>query len=270
MTGGLIVSTLGLVVTGGITSQDKGLVVSLGGMTVTGNVYVTGSITATTVYASASLGCCGSSYSDRRLKTHIIPLQNALNKINSIRGVYFHWNRTVDSVAAYSRERQVGVIAQEIQSVLPEIVQNVTQEYLGVDYALLAPLLIEGIKELANQTSALQCTVDAMQVPALPGDDVEGSGDGMSLRGANISSPQMVTRNKASIQQMVQVLQTRVVSLESDNQLLHTEVKSLHQDNDSLKADNQLLHKDNDSLRTAVTDLERKLGVLMEHLHLQL
>ena len=54
----------------------------------------------------------------------------------------------MDTVQNYSNNRQVGVIAQEVQAVLPEIVGNVTKEFLGVDYAFLTPLLIEGVKEL--------------------------------------------------------------------------------------------------------------------------
>jgi trimeric autotransporter adhesin len=54
----------------------------------------------------------------------------------------------METVQNYSDQRQVGVIAQEVQAVLPEVVGNVTKEFLGVDYAFLTPLLIEGIKEL--------------------------------------------------------------------------------------------------------------------------
>ena len=78
-----------------------------------------------------------------------------MNKINRLRGVYFNWNRTIDAVSDYSEKRHVGVIAQEVQAVLPELVKNVTKDYIGVDYAFLTPLLIEGVKELSNQTSEL-------------------------------------------------------------------------------------------------------------------
>jgi len=155
VTGGITV-TDGLVVgNGGLSVSTGGLVVGGGGLTVTGNLYVTGTITATaTVTAPVITGgtCCTS---DIRLKQNIASLENPLEKISRLRGVYFHWNRTVQAVETFSDKRHVGVIAQEVQEVLPEIVGNTTDNYLGVDYAFLTPLLIEGVKELSNHTQYL-------------------------------------------------------------------------------------------------------------------
>jgi len=81
--------------------------------------------------------------SDARLKKDVVPLEGALDKIDSIRGVHYHW---ID--AAQPQERQVGVIAQEIQAAYPELVREGGNGFLSVDYPKLTAVLIQSIKEL--------------------------------------------------------------------------------------------------------------------------
>lgn len=118
---------------------------------------VGGSITATgniTAYSS----------SDKRLKENIIPIENALEKIEKIDGVEFDW--TDDFINKESggkgednfhfRKHDVGVIAQEIQSVLPEVVAEREDGYLAVRYEKIVPLLIQSIKELKKEIEELK------------------------------------------------------------------------------------------------------------------
>jgi len=84
-------------------------------------------------------------FSDERLKTDIKTIDNALNKVCDMRGVYF--NR--DGAAG------TGVIAQEIQDILPEVVHD-KQEYLSVAYGNMVGVLIEAIKELRNEVKSLK------------------------------------------------------------------------------------------------------------------
>jgi hypothetical protein len=83
--------------------------------------------------------------SDMRLKTDIEPIDNALDKVLALDGVYFQWNK----LAKQSDGRQVGVIAQNVQQVLPEVVlaSATANDYLSVDYTKLVPVLIEAMKE---------------------------------------------------------------------------------------------------------------------------
>ena len=81
--------------------------------------------------------------SDARLKKDVVPLEGALDKIDAIRGVHYHW---ID--AAQPQERQVGVIAQEIQGAYPELVREGGNGFLSVDYPKLTAVLIQSIKEL--------------------------------------------------------------------------------------------------------------------------
>ena len=80
--------------------------------------------------------------SDVRLKENITPLEGAIDKISSLHGIYFN-NR-----GESADEREVGVIAQEVEEVLPEVVSEDDEGYKSVDYTKLTPLLIEAVKEL--------------------------------------------------------------------------------------------------------------------------
>ena len=88
--------------------------------------------------------------SDARLKKDVVPLEGALDKIDSIRGVHYHW---ID--ASQSQSRQVGVIAQEIQAAYPELVMEGGNGFLSVDYPKLTAVLIQSIKELKAMVLAL-------------------------------------------------------------------------------------------------------------------
>lgn len=91
-------------------------------------------------------------YSDERLKTKIKNIPNALNKVMSLNGFYFTPNETAQELG-YSSKRDIGVSAQEVKAILPEIVvpAPVDSQYLTVYYEKLIPLLIEAIKELKTE-----------------------------------------------------------------------------------------------------------------------
>ena len=93
--------------------------------------------------------------SDLRLKDNVEVIQGSLDKIDDIRGVEFDWN---EQSPGWARERghDIGVIAQEVQKVIPEIVVERKNGYLGVDYKRLVPLLIESVKELRREVNDLK------------------------------------------------------------------------------------------------------------------
>jgi hypothetical protein len=115
---------------------------------------------------SASLyGSLTQNASDKRLKRNIQNIPNALEKINSINGVTFTWDNEIYKT---DRTNDVGIIAQEVQAILPEAVtlapfdtnedgtSKSGENYLTAYYEKLIPLLIEGIKELSSKVSALE------------------------------------------------------------------------------------------------------------------
>ena len=89
--------------------------------------------------------------SDRRLKTNILPIPNALDKVIMMNGVEFDWlefeaNKT-QAIHA-NKGHDVGVIAQEIEAIFPELVDTRANGYKAVRYDRLVAVLIEAVKEL--------------------------------------------------------------------------------------------------------------------------
>ena len=89
--------------------------------------------------------------SDERLKDNIKPILNPLDKIKLIGGYEFDWNEQ-----SKNEGHDVGVIAQEIEEVLPELVSTRNDGYKGVKYEKITALLIEANKELLNRVEELE------------------------------------------------------------------------------------------------------------------
>ena len=86
-------------------------------------------------------------YSDERLKENIKPIESSVDKVKQLRGVTYDWKET--------GEASVGVIAQEVEAVFPELVVE-NEEYKSVDYGKLTSVLIEAIKEQQAQIDELK------------------------------------------------------------------------------------------------------------------
>tara|TARA_B110000977_G_scaffold186808_1_gene253208 strand:+ start:347 stop:3811 length:3465 start_codon:yes stop_codon:yes gene_type:complete len=99
------------------------------------------------------------SSSDKKLKENIKPIKNALDKVSQISGVEFDWKELTEDekLSIHGNEgHDVGVIAQEIEKVLPEVVQTRDNGYKAVKYEKIVPLLIESIKELKAEIEELK------------------------------------------------------------------------------------------------------------------
>jgi hypothetical protein len=99
--------------------------------------------------------------SDIRLKENIKLIEDPISLINQIRGVKFDWTDSyIESRGGqddyFVRKQDIGVIAQEIQAILPEIVATRTNGYLAVRYEKIVPLLIEAIKTLSAEVNELK------------------------------------------------------------------------------------------------------------------
>ena len=129
--------------------------------TVTGDLRITDGALGVDIAASATDGRIDAandvvaySTSDERLKENIKPLENALEKINQIRGVEFDWKELNEEERREIHGNQghdVGVIAQEVEAILPEVVTERKNGYKAVKYEKIVPLLIEAVKELSNR-----------------------------------------------------------------------------------------------------------------------
>lgn len=107
-----------------------------------GNASFTGDVIA---YAS----------SDKRLKENINPIENATEKIKRIGGYDFNWKENIKHITS-KKGNDIGVIAQEIEEVLPQLVTTRDNGYKAVDYPKLIALLIETNKELLTRVEELE------------------------------------------------------------------------------------------------------------------
>lgn len=94
--------------------------------------------------------------SDRRWKTEIAPIAQALDTVTKLEGVSYRWRREEFSERNFPPRREIGVIAQQIETVAPELVSTDHEGNKSVNYALTVPLLIEAVKELKRQNDALR------------------------------------------------------------------------------------------------------------------
>ena len=115
-----------------------------------------GSVAATTITATGNITAY---YSDERLKTRLGLIENALAKVQSLDGFYYEANKVAQALG-YEVKREIGVSAQQVQAILPEIISPapISDKYLTVDYSRIVPLLIEAIKELKAELDELKRT----------------------------------------------------------------------------------------------------------------
>lgn len=157
----------------GVTSIVAGTGISISGATGAVTVSSTSSINSSTNLQINSLGVgtpasgtvgeiratgnIVSNFSDDNLKTNLGNIPNALEKVLSLNGFYYEPNKTAQDLG-YAVKREVGISAQQVQAVLPEIVvpAPIDDKYLTVNYERLVPLLIEAIKEQQKQIEELK------------------------------------------------------------------------------------------------------------------
>ena len=96
-------------------------------------------------------------YSDDRLKTRLGNIQGALDKVMTLNGFRYQANETAQALG-YAIKSEVGLSAQEVQAVLPEVVvpAPIDEKYLTIHYERVIPLLVEAIKELKQEIDSLK------------------------------------------------------------------------------------------------------------------
>jgi len=119
------------------------------GAITSGAISVSGAITAT--------GNITAFFSDDRMKTKLGNIPDALAKLKTLNGFYYEANEVAQAMG-YEVIKEVGVSAQQVQAIMPEVVAPapIDNNYLTVRYERLVPLLIEAIKELEAQVAELR------------------------------------------------------------------------------------------------------------------
>ena len=137
------------------TTPQLGGKLDLNGNHLSGSLVLSGSFTGTdTMFVDGIISASGDiiafASSDERLKDNITPIDGAINKLNQIGGYEFDWNSDSEHSG-----HDVGVIAQEIEKVLPELVVDRKDGYKAVRYDKIVALLINAIKEQQLQIDLL-------------------------------------------------------------------------------------------------------------------
>ena len=131
----------------GIIIKENGFI-GMGTSNPTVRLQVAGDIIANSIAGS----------SDSRFKTNILPIENPLQKVLKLQGVTFDWKTKEFPNRMFSENRALGFIAQEVEQVIPEVVQteNSTEGFKSVQYDKVVALLVEAIKEQQKQIEQLQ------------------------------------------------------------------------------------------------------------------
>jgi len=129
--------------TSGTNPQFNSIGVGTAASTTTGEIRATNNITAY--------------YSDDRLKTRLGPIENALDKLDSLDTFYYEANAVAQSLG-YVPIKEVGLSAQQVKAIMPEVVAPapINDKYLTVRYERLVPLLVAAINELTAKVKALE------------------------------------------------------------------------------------------------------------------
>ncbi|MFA6570528.1 MAG: tail fiber domain-containing protein [Bacteroidota bacterium] len=118
-------------------------------------------------YGCTSCNCgnptCIEGYcSDKRLKQKITGIGSVSSKINRLNGVYFEWNKKGKSIIHSSHNKEIGLIAQQVKEVFPELVVKRNDDYLAIDYPKLTAVLIEAVKELQKKQTVLEAKLSLL------------------------------------------------------------------------------------------------------------
>ncbi len=129
-----------------------------GGSISTGGLMSAGSMTTGTLAATGNISSQGAFLytSDARLKENISPITDALGKVDQLKGVYYFLKTRPD-------EKRIGLIAQDTEPVVPEVVRTGEDGMKSVDYASLTALLIQGMKEQQAEINILKERVKTLE-----------------------------------------------------------------------------------------------------------
>jgi hypothetical protein len=111
-----------------------------------------------------SIWANGTTYaSDGRFKKNVEPMEDALDKVLQLQGVTYQMKAQEFPDQSFDESVQVGLIAQDVEKIVPEVVTTGPNGYKAIDYAKLVPLLIESIKQQQARLDAQQKEIDALK-----------------------------------------------------------------------------------------------------------
>ncbi len=119
----------------------------------------------------AAGSCKPGACSDRRFKQNIMPLASSLDKVSKLQGVAFTWNQAAFPSRQFPAGKEIGLIAQDVEPIIPEVVQTDAQGYKSVAYDKLTAVLIEAVKELKLKNGSQDSLIQTLntRIKALEG-----------------------------------------------------------------------------------------------------
>lgn len=189
--------------------------------------------------------------SDKRYKKNIKPLKDALENVIKLNGVTYYWRVKDFPDQNFDDQKHIGVIAQDVEKIYPELVVTNDKGYKLVAYENLTPILIEAIKELKAEKDNLQKEVE----------DVKSENDKLNKQ---------MERSKTFNGDIVM----QISRIESENENLKKQIESAKTDNailqssvDSMKAENEKMHLVVDALKQELETIKNQLDDYREQLN---
>jgi hypothetical protein len=116
-----------------------------------------------TITANEAVVVNASCTSDRRFKTILAPITSALDKIKRLSGVLFTWKRAEFPDRNFPEGTQIGLIAQDVEKVLPELVHTADDGYKSLSYDKLTAVLVEAVKEQQKTIESLEQRIKVLE-----------------------------------------------------------------------------------------------------------
>ena len=136
---------------GAVTGNSLAITNDITGVNITGSAQVKGATLCSTGVIRGDDDIIAFATSDKNLKNNVKVIENSNSIINSINGYEFDWKD-----GANKEGHDYGVIAQEVEEVMPEAVRKNSNNYLSVNYEALIPVLIQEVKNLNNRIETLE------------------------------------------------------------------------------------------------------------------
>ncbi len=133
---------------------------TVGGLNIGDVNYVTGNVL---MHNDLTVGGTIINPSDIRFKDNIKPISESLSRILALRGVSYNWKQGEFPKWRFDKQRHVGLIAQDVQTVIPEAVAVMDDGYLGVDYGRVTPVLVEAVKEMHERMLNKDCLIEQQE-----------------------------------------------------------------------------------------------------------
>jgi len=132
---------------------DNGTNVGIGTTSPSAKLHVAGNIKTNTINET----------SDERFKKNIQNIDTPLSKVLSLRGVYYYWDLDNPDVQEIDSSKQIGMIAQEVEKILPELVNTDSNGYKSVEYSRVVAVLVEALKEQQKTIEQQQIEIEQQQ-----------------------------------------------------------------------------------------------------------